>query len=804
MKLKSENNTRFTQSSVFHFIPKHIWGALLAYLFGVLLFSSCSGTRHLPEGEKLYTGAQIKVISTDKFDTKKLEANALSVARPEPNASILGMRPKLLLYKLGGKNPSGKLKNWFRKVGEAPVLLSNTNPAVTVNIIDALLFNDGIFNGYTSYEIVEKKRTAKLIYTSYVHKPYVFDSLTYEFDIEKVASKNISLDSIKADLQIFSDLIIAEKDKSLIVKGRNYSLNVLENERLRIDAILKNKGYFFFNPDYLLFEADSTSSDFDVKLKLTLKEDVPASALKAFRIGNVVVNQNYSLNDDAGANSKDTVMFKQAIFVGNKEEMNISTELIERSIYLKKEALYTRENHNITLNRLMSLGNFKFVQVKFANNDTISDGLLDVEILMTPMPNFSFRAEMDLITKSNNYSGPRMNLSFMNRNAFKGAELLKFDLAGSFEAQLGGSDQNLFSYNLSPQVALTFPRIWAPFNIKNTQSLYTPKTNISLSYNYVKRVDYFDMQAFQFAYGYKWKNNIKNEHIFSPITISNNSIRNESEKFADLLLANSFLRKSYEEQFIGGASYSFTYNEQMLQKKSFQFYFNGTAETAGNVFSLLNLVGGKTPNAENPSTLLGSVYSQFAKLSIDGRMYYNFSNGNKTALRMFVGTAKSYGNSSTLPYSKQFFSGGPNSIRAFNINSLGPGNYLQSAENTGFLQLGGDIKLEMNAEYRFDIYSFLKGALFIDAGNVWQQQSNPSNLGTPFALNGFMNELAVGAGIGLRVDVSFFVVRFDLATPLRKPWLPDNQRWVINQFKPLDARWREENLLLNIAIGYPF
>ena len=173
-------------------------------------------------------------------------------------------------------------------------------------------------------------------------------------------------------------------------------------------------------------------------------------------------------------------------------------------------------------------------------------------------------------------------------------------------------------------------------------------------------------------------------------------------------------------------------------------------------------------------------------------------------MRVFAGAAIPYGNSSALPYTKQFFSGGPNSIRAFHINSVGPGTVQQNADNNGFLQLGGDIRLEMNAEYRFNIFRFFKGALFTDAGNVWLLKSNPANTGSPFSFSGFYHELAVGAGIGLRVDISFVILRFDLATPLRKPWLEENQRWVINQINFGNSSWRRENLILNIAIGYPF
>ena len=228
-----------------------------------------------------------------------------------------------------------------------------------------------------------------------------------------------------------------------------------------------------------------------------------------------------------------------------------------------------------------------------------------------------------------------------------------------------------------------------------------------------------------------------------------------------------------------------------------------STEVAGNAFSLARSITGKKVSAGNPSRVAGSVYSQYAKISADGRGYYNFANKNKIALRVFAGVAKPYGNSSILPYSKQFFSGGTSSIRAFHINSVGPGTHNQNADSL-FLQLGGDVKIELNAEYRFTIYRFFKGALFTDAGNVWLLKSNPANTGSPFSFSRFANELAVGAGVGIRIDVSFFILRFDLAAPLRKPWLEENHRWVINEIKPGNPTWRRENLILNVAIGYPF
>ena len=764
--------------------PLGVRGSL--FMFIICILASCSGTRHLPKGEKLYTGAEIKLESTEKIDKGFIKAIAEQAVRPEPNASYLGMRPQLLIYQSASENPRSKLQKWLRKMGDAPVLLSAVKPAATAAVIDAKLFNIGIFKSYTDFKVVEKKHTASIIYTSHIHKPYLVKDITYA----------ISDDSL-------SSLIVREKDYSLIKAGEEYNLDILKNERIRIDASIKNNGYFYFNPDYLVFKADTSVVNRTVSFRLMLKDSVPKEALKVYRIHNVYINQNYSLSEEVGSTSMDTIHFENTIFLGKKEEMNILPKVILRSVYLRKNEVYSREFHNITLNRLMSMGNFKFVQVRFSDSDTIS-GFLDVIILMTPMPNYTFRAEMDIVSKSNNYTGPRLNLSVLNRNAFYGAELLNLNMAGSFEAQLGGLYKNLFSYSWGPQVELTIPRFVVPFKIKQSNSKFIPKTRFSLSYNFLRKVDYFDMSTFQFSYGFKWKDVIKNEHELNPVHISYTSIGNESKVFNDLLVSNPFLRKSYEEQFIAGGSYSYTYNEQVIPGKKIQYYFNTTVETAGNAFSLAKMIGGEKPSPENPSKILGSIYSQYAKFSFDGRVYYNFRDKNKIAMRFFTGIAKPYGNSSTLPYSKQFFSGGPNSIRAFQINSLGPGTYQQTAANTGFLQLGGEIKMEMNAEYRFNIYRFFKGALFIDAGNVWLQKANPANIGSPFAVNSFLNEMAVGTGFGLRVDVSFFILRFDLAMPLRTPWLTDNNHWVTNQIDFTSPTWRRENLILNIAIGYPF
>jgi len=756
-------------------------------MLACLLLAACTGTKNLPKGEKLYTGAEIKLESAEKVNKKFIKTVAQAGVRPAPNKKFLGMRPKLWMYNAAGEEPKTKIKKWLKKTGEAPVLMRNVKPGVTASIIDAKLFNIGIFKSFTESKIVEKKHTFKVIYTSHVHKPFVVKELTYA----------VSDDSI-------SRLILSEKDKSVIIPGEDYNLDKLKIERMRIDALLKNNGYFYFNSDYLLFKADTSNVNLDVAFKLTLKDSIPQNAITVYRINNVYVNQNYSLNERRTNSSNDTVRFESVVFVGKETQMKIKPKVILESIYLRKPEVFSRQNHIITLNRLMSMGNFKLVQVNFLEKDSKATGLLDVNILMTPLPKRTFRAGLDLVSKSNNFMGPRMNLSLLNRNTFDGAELLNLSLAGSFEAQLSGNDKNLFSYSWNPQLELTYPRFLLPFNLKRTGSIYIPKTHFLLSYNYLKRVSYFDMRTFQFVFGYKWKENIRKEHELNPIDVSYTTVGNKSAAFDALVNPNPFLKKSYEEKFIAGGTYSFTYNEQMIADKKAQYFFHLSSELAGNLFSLARIISGSKVSAENPATIAGSVYSQFAKISVDGRFYYNFRDKNKLAMRFFAGVARTYGNSSVLPYSKQFFSGGPNSIRAFHINSLGPGIYEQKLDTIGFLQLGGDLKLEMNTEYRFGIMRYLKGALFVDAGNVWLLKSNPENIGTPFVFSNFLNEIAVGAGVGLRVDVSFFILRFDLAMPLRIPWLEENHRWVMNEINFGSSAWRGKNLILNIAIGYPF
>lgn len=742
----------------------------------------------MPDGEKLYTGADIELQASEKIKNKKfIIKSAEDAVRPKPNKKFLGMRPRVWFYCVAGDSAKKGIRKWIKnKLGVPPVLMSDVKPGVTATYIDAKLFNIGIFKAATSYEIQEKKKTASIKYICAIHNPYTIKEIIYP-----------------PGEDVLSKLIISSKRKSLVKPGDMYNLTVLKMERERLDIILKDNGYFYFNADYLLFKADTNESDRTVDLELSLKEDVPYKALLAYRINNVSIDPDYSLSNDSNSINTDTVVVEDVVFLSIPK---IRPKVILRSVFFRKNDVYSRKNHNMTLNRIMTMGDFKYANIKFTDSNTGASGFLDAKILLTPMPKRTFRSEIMLVSKSNDFIGPELNLNYRNRNEFGGAELLNLNLSGSAETQFSGKYKNLYSYEINPKVELYVPRFLVPFKIKNPTSYYIPKTKFSLGYSYLQRIDYFNLTSLQFSYGFKWKENIKTDHELNPVNVNYTSLSNKSEQFDALLNANPFLKKSYEEQFIAGLLYSYTYTEQVIPEKKNQFYINPTAEIAGNTLSLAKRVFyGEKASPENPQRFAGSVYSQFARLTIDARNYFNFPNKNKIAVRLYTGIGKAYGNSSSLPYIRQFFSGGPNSIRAFQINSLGPGTFLQNSENTSaFLEYGGDIKLEANAEYRCNLFGIIKGAVFIDAGNTWLLKENPAINSPPFDFNRFYNELAAGTGIGLRIDVSFFVLRFDLAFPLRKPWLEESKRWVVNEIDFGSAGWRRDNLVLNIAIGYPF
>lgn len=756
----------------------------------VAAFSACSYKNHLPPGEKLYLGADVRPESRERFSKKKyLKQEAQDVVRPKPNSKFLGMRLRLGIYN-AVKEPKKKgkgLRHWLKyKVGEPPVLFSQVDPYKTSQFMDARLFNLGVFNVITSYELRQNDKSVKVIYKPLVHEPYEIVSIEWP----------TADDDLNAGLR-------SGKEKTLIKIGRDYNLDVLESERVRLDSLLKNKGFFYFSPDYILFEADTTLGNRKVALKVRLKDDLPYAAALVYRINDVYVFPDYALNNDTLPKA-DTALVDSSIHYVSRFHAYRPTTIL-RTVFIKKDDLYSRRTHQMTLNRVMGLGIFKYANIRYFEVDTSMPGFLNAYIFLTPLPRKSVRLEADAVSKSNNYVGPQLNLAFRNRNTFRGAETFVLNFRGTYETQYSGANKGISSYSFGPQIEYSVPRVVLPFHFQSS-SFYQPRTRYLLSYEYIRRAEYFSLNSIRGVFGYKWRESLTRDHELNPIDLNYTRVGSITPRFQELLNENPLLRRSYQEQFIAGLTYTFNYNEQLLPQRRNQFAFTTNAELAGNALNLATRALGKNPNAEDPVKIAGTPFAQFARIEADARDYFNFEYDSKLAARAYLGVAKPYGNSDRIPFIRQFFSGGPNSVRAFRVRSLGPGSYREpdSVIADFFDEQGGDIKLEGNVEYRFPIYSLFKGAVFADAGNTWLIRKDTLLPGGTFLWNDFAKELGVGAGIGLRVDANFFVLRVDLAMPFRKPWLPEGDRWVLDDIDFKSPTWRQENLIFNIAIGYPF
>ena len=311
----------------------------------------------------------------------------------------------------------------------------------------------------------------------------------------------------------------------------------------------------------------------------------------------------------------------------------------------------------------------------------------------------------------------------------------------------------------------------------------------------------YSLQTFKGSFGYAWKENIRKEHLFNVTEITFASPENITDLYREQIIANPSLRYIVERQLIFGPTYTYTYNTEMRQRRKNTFYYKAGIDLSGNIYGL---IAGANIKRGDTIKIFDIPFSQFVKVQNEFKHTYKFSRSSLIKSRIIAGAAFAYGNSDKIPFVKQFFIGGTNSLRAFRSRALGPGTYNAQTENSKFIpDKSGDVKLEFNTEFRNNIYKFINGAVFLDAGNIWLLNDDPNKPGAKFTKD-FIKEIAVGVGVGLRFDFSFLVLRTDLAFPIRKPYLPNGQRWVIDDVNFGSGSWRKENLLFNLAIGYPF
>jgi len=456
---------------------------------------------------------------------------------------------------------------------------------------------------------------------------------------------------------------------------------------------------------------------------------------------------------------------------------------------------------DIGVGHLLDMGLFKFVRLKYERMDSGDLKILNRRFYLTPGLTQNIQTEFQVNNRSGSYFGTAASVQYSHNNLFRGAEQLLIKLSGGVETQNQNKERLINIFDLDLEASLRLPKLLLPFKLKKRYFRFVPKTRISLSGNFQERRDFYNINSTSFKYGNEWKQNDQLRHEFNLINFTQLNVWNRSERFQNLLANDTRLASSFENVFILGSTYTLTYQSTPPNEVSPYLFFRTHISGSGN---LLSLFASQKTASEKTNTIWGRVYAQFFRITPDFR-YYIPRRKSTWASRFLFGIGIPYGNSSELPYVEQFFAGGANSIRAFRFRGVGPGSFLDERMDTNdqLLDQTGDLKLEMNVEYRFDMMKYLEGALFLDMGNVWLLESDIRPNGV-FEWNHFYKELAVGTGFGLRLDFDFFVIRLDAAFPLRQPITNGEMGWTIKDVSLLKRDWRRNNIVYNLGIGYPF
>lgn len=769
---------------------KHLIPGLVLLL---VVLAGCNVTKNVPANDALYMGATVKVEGTGEAKKNKgLNKELKAITRPRPNSRFFGIPFKLMLYNLGGKQEPGTegtkkrgLKGWLRNMGEPPVLLSQVNLKNNSDILNNHMENRGFFQAATEADtsVKNKKATANYFVKSGV-----------QYTINEVF--------FPEDTSALSTAIIATKPKTLFKKDDPYNLDIIKLERQRIDADLKENGFYYFGPDYLLVQVDSTIGNAKVNMYVRVKPETPIDAGKVFRINDIYIYPNYRINTARLDTNRADAQLYRGYYVIDKRKI-YKPRLFEQVMQFHKGDVYNRTMHNQTLNRLINLNIFKFVKNRFDNvSEETGEPRLDAIYYLTPLPRKSIRAEIGGHTKSNNMTGTQITFGFQHRNTFRSGEIFNLNANVGSEIQYSGQFQgyNTFRYGIGAKFSI--PRFVTPFFTLNTKSGYVPRTNIQLGYDILNKFKLYTLNSVNGSFGYAWKESIYKEYEFNPIAIQYVQPINITQLYRDSLISNPTLRKIIDTQFIIGSNFNYNFNQLLGNRPTNGFYFNGLIDLSGNI---AGLVTGANVKQQDTQRIFRAQFAQYLKTEVDFRYYRKIGVRNVWANRIIAGFGFPHGNSSELPFIKQFFIGGNNSLRAFRSRSVGPGHYVAPNVNTkGFFpDQSGDIKLEFNTEFRAKLNNIIEGAFFIDAGNIWLYNENPLKPGAKFSGNWF-KELAVGTGVGVRFDITILILRLDIGIPLKKAYLPLGEQWVIRNLDPKNKEWRQENIILNLAIGYPF
>ncbi|PLX19628.1 MAG: hypothetical protein C0599_10705 [Salinivirgaceae bacterium] len=777
---------------------------LILFVILTAFLHSCRVTRHVPDNEYLLNKVHIEVENQDKAKqkgaNKKFDKDKLNVyVQQNPNRRVLYfLRFHLGIYNLfksknKDKGPFNKIAN---VIGEEPVIYDRFLAGKTIRQFERYLQNRGFYNAEVRDSIATNGQKLDLYYLIKTNEPYLIDSVGYEF----------------ADTAI-ARLILSDTASGFIKKNQVFDVEGFQKERNRITRQMKEAGYYFFQKDFISFVADSSLLGNRVKvickidkfLRRTESGKLISENHRICRIKDIYLYPSFDpkraiAEQQMYFNTFDTIAFEDYSVVFS-EKLRIKPDVILQANTIEEGDKYDIRKVESTKRFLNSLSFFKLIHIQFQPSGNTSDSViwLDAHYQLTPYTLQSYTVELEGSNTGVNWEAG-LNLTYQHRNAFRGAELLETRVKGALEATqdvVGEETNTQFNFNTyeyGAEFKLEFPKFLMPFRKRGFYKKYHPQTTTGLQYNFQQRPDY-TRTLMRGNFGYFWNSSKNMRHIVTPIELNSVRLPRADSTFLQEIENNVYLRNSYDDFFITASGYQMVYSNQNLQTNRNYFYLRASGELSGNILNAFHsLTGEDTINGSYQ--IFNTRYSQYFKADVDLRYYNVLNKRNRLVYRIFAGAGVPYGNANSLPFIKQYFGGGANGIRAWRSRDLGPGTYRDTSIYPN--QTAG-LKIEFNLEYRFHIIWMIEGALFADGGNIWSIAADDNREGARFRFDQFYKQMALGSGMGLRFDFSFFVFRLDAGFKLIDPGIAGRNKWVLH-----DRRWGRDDYQIHFGIGYPF
>jgi len=790
----------------------------------VLLVSACSNTKYLGKSQSLLVGNSLKLkgdLSASEKDDLKSSLTSPSILLQRPNTKLLNiMRLKLWLYnQKHTEKKVGKIWNWLLidKNMEPPVIYDSTKTAQSAQNMVSYLNNQGFFYASVGDDQKIKSQKATVAYQVNTGKSFIIDSIGF----------NIPDTTIRKT-------VLQARQYSFFRKKAPFKIETLSREQERLTNVIRNNGYFVFGNDNVQFVVDTVNkaifSDlFDpfANLENTINASQGAANPKltitvqilnpsdSTRYHQYWLRHIYVYPDYTAYSAPTDSIFKESryqdLIIRSRHDI-IKPSVLKGSILMYPGQKYSQANYDYTIQRLNALGVWKFVNIEMDTIASVSDSL-DCYIFLTQARKQELGANLEATSSSDYVVGGALNLTYRNKNTNRAADQVTANLKTGIEWN-SDSARRFFvqAREYSGQVNVSFPRFITPWKIHNVGRFSNASTSLGMGFDYLDRLGFFSLSSFNGSFGYDWNETKYKKWIVKPFAFSYNRMFNISDNFEKQLEANPFLKNSFASTFIGGENISFIFNSQDPLHRSHFNYLRINLDESGLLLDGINAAIRGVSGGNSDFAKLTSVgFSQYVKVDAEFKHYYNRRHSTLVS-RLYAGIGVPYGTSDVLPYVKQFTAGGPNSLRAWRLRALGPGSYYNPDVNNPdiFPDQTGDMKLEGNLEFRFDIFKLfggflnVKGATFMDAGNIWDLKYNPYKPGSEFKPARFYQDIAMGGGFGIRLDFSYAVLRFDFATPFKVPYRADGYGWILNTIRPFDASWRRNNIVFNFAVGYPF